>query len=219
MVVIVYFVYFHRQRKGKVCTSPSLINLTLNKCDVQPLDLYAEPSPLPGGGGAPLMAEFHGAPNVYNQPSDMYSEGPNTYIEVAQSVYNQPSVLYSERPNAYSEVAQSVYNATRNAYPPPPTRPRWYSGHVQSPFTIREGHEYAYGTTAPYSNAMGMTGYTGASYHAETSIPPTPPLQPMSPQPQTLARHSQYTSTSSAFEPYGAPSVSNTPQGVYCWIG
>ena len=70
-------------------------------------------------------------------------------------------------------------------------------------------------TTTPYSNVTGMTGYTGASYHTATSIPPTPPAHPMSPQPQTLGRHSQYTSTTSSYEPYGAPNVYNPPQAVY----
>jgi len=56
-------------------------------------------------------------------------------------------------------------------------------------------------TTGPYSNATGVTGYSAASYHTASNVPPTPPPQPLSPPPQ----HSQYTSTTGSFEPYGAP--------------
>ena len=60
-------------------------------------------------------------------------------------------------------------------------------------------------STGPYSNATSVTGYTAASYHTANTLPSSPPPQPLSPQP----RHSQYSTTTSAFEPY------NAPQSVY----
>ena len=56
-------------------------------------------------------------------------------------------------------------------------------------------------STGPYSNAMGVTGYTAASYHNANTLPSSPPPQSFSPQ----HRHSQYPTTTGSFKPYNAP--------------
>jgi len=65
-------------------------------------------------------------------------------------------------------------------------------------------------TMGLYSNATGMAGYTGASYHTANTISSTPPLQSSSPQPQAIG-HSQYMSMTSSYEPYGAPQTMYNP--------
>ena len=53
-------------------------------------------------------------------------------------------------------------------------------------------------STNPYSNS---TGVTAATYHTANTIPNTSPPQSLSPQP----RFSQYSTTTSSFEPYNPP--------------
>jgi len=65
-------------------------------------------------------------------------------------------------------------------------------------------------TMGLYSNATGMAGYMGASYHTANTVSSTPPPQSSSPQPQAIG-HSQYMSMTSSYEPYGAPQTMYNP--------
>jgi hypothetical protein len=104
---------------------------------------------------------------------------------------------------------QNDYSAHSNVtYPPTQPHPTQFGVYGNVP----PGNTHS---TGAYSNATGVTGHTAASYHTAKTIPQTPPPQRYSPPPQTIGAHSQYTSTTSSYDPYGAPPVQPAPSTVY----